>query len=144
MISIATQKRDDIVAGDMKKLAKILEREQVCMKLAHNLRQQREQLVFAFAQNLELEPKQLRMAQILERAPEPLRSELQGKQSSLKEVLTHLRELNDRNMVLIRQSLGFVRDILSLIGNEHSARGYDNSGDSQRGQGGGGIVDSKA
>lgn len=143
LIDIASNKRDEIVRGNVAELTKLIEREQVCLKLGNRLRQEREELVQAFAAALGEQPDHLRMAQILERAPEPLRSQLKGKQTDLRSVLLHLREINDRNMVLIRQSLGFVRDLLGMIGNQQNAHGYDQRGERSSGSGGGGLVDSK-
>jgi flagellar biosynthesis/type III secretory pathway chaperone len=143
LTTIASDKRDQIVRGDVQQLAKLIAREQVCLKLGNRLRQEREELMRAFAAALDQQPERLRMAQILERVPEPLRGELAGKQKDLRGVLIHLREINDRNMVLIRQSLGFVRDLLGMIGNQENAHGYDQRGERSSGSGGGGLVDSK-
>ena len=93
------------------------------------------------AREVSVDVSNLHMAQILERAPEELRQELSGLQGSLKELLEKLREVNDRNMVLIRQSLSFVKEIMGYIMGDESTQAYNQQGENPGETGGGKIFD---
>jgi flagellar biosynthesis/type III secretory pathway chaperone len=70
------------------------------------------------------------MARVLPAVPPALQPELSNRQEELMRVLARLREINQRNMVLIQQSLRFVRTLLhGLVGEkpERSAS-YDRRG----------------
>jgi len=146
LLSLAEKKRDEIVAGNIDAFSKALEQEQDILKKGQELGRRRLKLLEACAKGMNCPVSNLRMAQILERAPEPLRSELGGLSHDLRELLQRLRDLNERNLVLIRQSLGFVREVMNIItGEEQQRQDYSRSGvQDSRQSSGGAILSRKA
>ncbi len=141
LLGIAEEKRDTIVAGDIQIFSDLLKQEQQMLEEGQQLRHIREALMIGLAREVSVDVDKLRMAQILERAPEELRKELSGLQGSLKELLERLRDVNDRNMVLIRQSLTFVKEIMGYIMGDESTKAYNQQGESPGETGGGKMFD---
>ncbi len=146
LLLLAEKKREHIVGGNITSLSDVIKQEQAVAEQGAQLSHIRSRLISALARHLEEDPNTLQLAHILERAPEPLRSELNDIQLDLRDVLTRLREVNDRNMILIRQSLSFVREILDVIGGNAARDGYGHNGEDQTANkaGGGGLVNFQA
>jgi len=141
LLNVAERKRDQIVAGNIPAFSQVLSEEQGLLQRGHDLRRVRDAILQVCAKHFSCPHEQLRLAQVLERAPEPLRSQLAGTRMELRAVLERLREINERNLLLIRQSLSFVQDVLSIIhGSSITALDYDQQGQKQAGAGGGGII----
>ncbi len=115
LLGLAEAKQRLIVAGDMQAFSSLLAQEQAPLTEMNRLRVARERLLRAMVQQIGLKPDRLRMAQVVEMSPEVLKPELRKRQIDLKGVLERLREVNECNMVLIRQSLSFVRDMMHLL-----------------------------
>ena len=141
LLDIAEEKRDTIVAGDIQIFSNLLKKEQEVLDQGQQLRQTREGIMLNLAKAVAVDVSNLHMAQILEQAPEPLRQELAGLQGNLKELLERLRDINDRNMVLIRQSLSFVKEIMNYIVGADDTKAYNQQGESDQQAGGGKIFD---
>ena len=143
LLGVAENKRDTIVAGDIQAFSALLAKEQSIIEEGQQLRGLREQLMSAIASDLEVDLSSLHISQVLERAPDPLRSELKGLQGDLKHLLQELRKINERNMVLIRQSLSFVKEIMQYVMGNNDAKTYTDRGESDDGQGGGRLLNAK-
>lgn len=139
LLGIAEGKRDTIVAGDIEVFSNLLKQEQEMLEQGQQLRHIRETIMNALAKEISIDVSNLRMAQILEQAPEPLRQELAGLQGNLRELLERLRDVNDRNMVLIRQSLSFVKEIMNYIMGGDDTKAYNQQGENPEQTGGGKI-----
>lgn len=143
LLGIAEHKRDTIVAGDIQAFSELLSQEQGILEEGQKLRNLREQLMASIADDLKVELSALHISHILERAPDPLRSELKGLQGDLRQLLEELRKINERNMVLIRQSLSFVKEIMQYVMGNNEAKTYTQQGESDEGQGGGRLLNAK-
>jgi flagellar biosynthesis/type III secretory pathway chaperone len=128
LLGLAEAKQQKIVAGDMPAFTALLQREQGPLAEMNRLRQQRERLLKGVAERLNLCPADLHLSQLVERSPESLRPELRARQGELQSILGRLREVNERNLALIRQGLGLVRDLMqTLVGGAHTGA-YDRLG----------------
>jgi flagellar biosynthesis/type III secretory pathway chaperone len=130
LLDLAEAKQRTIVSGDMRAFSELLQREQEPMSAMAGLRQTRERLLHDATQTLGLGRNCLRLYQIIEQCTGQIREELRTRANELKTVCERLREINDSNMVLIRQSLGFVRDILNALVGETPSDIYDRRGGS--------------
>lgn len=128
LLDLAEAKMRHIVAGDMQGFSELLKHEQEPLTTMMRLRQVRERILREVADTLGLARDNLRLTSIVERVTGQIRDELRARISELKTVCERLREVNDSNMVLIRQSLGFVRDILGVLVGESPVDAYDRRG----------------
>jgi flagellar biosynthesis/type III secretory pathway chaperone len=139
LLDLAEAKQRHIVAGDMQAFSELLRKEQEPLTAMLRLRQLRERILREVADALEMSRDTLRLTQVIERLTGQIRDELRTRITELKTLCERLREVNDSTMVLIRQSLGFVRDILGVLVGEAPSSNYDRRGTtaSVRGQRGG-------
>jgi flagellar biosynthesis/type III secretory pathway chaperone len=128
LLDLAEAKLKEVVAGNIAAFTELLRQEQEPMTLLTRLRQTRDRLLREAAETLGLDRAALRISQIVERCTDPLRKELDGRVTELRAVCERLRDLNDRIALLIRQSLGFVRDMLNTLIGETPLQGYDRRG----------------
>lgn len=144
LLDVAERKHQEILSGPMEAFVCILDEERALLDEGRRLKEAREKLISLFANKLGCKVEGLRLAQLMERAPEPLRSELGGLQTNLRQVLERLRDLNDRNLLLIRQSLAFVKDVMDAMLGASSEAAYDPKGrDPQAARSAGAICDFK-
>lgn len=130
LLDLAEAKQRNIVAGDMRSFSDLLQREQEPLTAMMRLRQIRERLLRDLAEGLGLKRDGLHLSQVIVQCSGQICLELRARINELKTVCERLREVNDSNMVLIRQSLGFVRDILNVLVGESPADIYDRRGSS--------------
>jgi flagellar biosynthesis/type III secretory pathway chaperone len=130
LLGLAEAKQRLIVAGDMQEFSTLLAQEQAPLADMNRLRVARERLLRLAVQQLGLKPDSMRMSLVVDSSPEGLRPDLRSRQLDLKNLLERLREVNERNMVLIRQSLSFVRDLMHVIVGEPPSQpaAYDRRG----------------
>ncbi len=128
LLDIAEAKQRRIVAGDMPGFSELLKNEQEPLTAMTRLRQLRERQLREVSDVLGLARDNLRLSLIVERVQGQMRDELRVRIAELRTVCEKLREVNDSTMVLIRQSLGFVRDILGVLVGEPTAHAYDRRG----------------
>jgi len=128
LLDLAEAKQHQIVAGDMRAFSELLKKEQEPLTLMTRLRQLRERILREVSDTLTLGRDALRLTQVVERCTGPLRDELAARVAELKTVCERLREVNDANLVLIRQSLSFVRDILSTLVGDTPSNNYNRYG----------------
>ena len=128
LLTLAEDKQRRIVAHEIPAFTRILEQEQAVITEVGRLRLVRDRLIRAVATVMAIKPDELSLSAILERIDGILRDQLRERQRELRGLLERLRQLNERNLLLIRSGIGLVRDILqTLIGNGEG-RGYDRRG----------------
>ncbi len=92
------------------------------------LRKARERLLLGLATLLQRPTKPLLLSEVVALAGEPLRSDLSARHLLLKDTVVKLRTLQERNQALVRQGLGFVRDLVGRLTGEPLQGGYDRRG----------------
>jgi flagellar biosynthesis/type III secretory pathway chaperone len=128
LFALAEEKQRRIVAHEIPAFTQLLEQEQGVITEAGRLRLVRDRLVRAVATIMALKPEATTLTTVLERLDGSLRDQLAERQRELRSLLERLRQLNERNLLLIRSGIGLVRDILqSVIGNGE-VRNYDRRG----------------
>jgi hypothetical protein len=130
LLASAEAKVAEIVACNIAAFTQLLQQEQAPLAELGRLRPLRERLMRAIAGQLGMAAEGISMARVLPAVPAALHGELAHRQEELMRVLGRLREINQRIMVLIQQSLRFVRDLLRGVVGEKSERGlpYDRRG----------------
>ncbi len=132
LLGLAERKQRDLVAAQVQSFAALVQQEQGALLELGRLRQARDRLTRTIATVLNLVGGFTTTA-LLERLPDALRNDLSRRRQDLLATAERLRLMNERNALLIRQSLGLVRDILgAVLGPEGGAGAYD-----RRGLGGG-------
>ena len=92
------------------------------------LRKSREKLLAGFAALLGRPGKPLPLAEVIAVASEPLKGELSARHLVLKDTLEKLRVVHERNQALVRQGLGFVRELVSTLTGVPTQGAYDRRG----------------
>jgi hypothetical protein len=130
LLALAEAKGRDIVACNIASFTKLLQQEQTPLAEMNRLRLARERLMRQLGASAGVPSDRLTMTLIVGAAPEALRGDLRRRQEDLALVLGSLREVNQRIMVLIQQSLTFVRSMLHGLVGEKPANGhpYDRRG----------------
>jgi flagellar biosynthesis/type III secretory pathway chaperone len=130
LLGLAEAKGSEIIACNMAAFSQLLQQEQAPLAEMGRLRQAREQLNRQLAAGLGLKNEPVRMTALVAQAPEMLKGDLRTRQGELKRLLERLREINERNMILIRQSLNFVRSLMHTLVGERVNPGhpYDRRG----------------
>lgn len=144
LLRIAEHKHRDIVGGDMEAFTRDLEQEQLHVQQGAGLNQQRRRLLQRLARQFNLDARSIQMQHILEHCGEPLRGELQQLRQDLRKVLERLRSLNERNLLLIRQSLGFVKELINLAVGHQESGAYTHGGGYDDRRRAGGLLNLKA
>lgn len=132
LLGTAERKQRELVAGEMRRFADLLPQEQGTLNDLGRLRQIRERLLKALATVMNAVPAGGALptfSALLAKLPDHLRPDLVRRQNDLRSVAERLKAANERNAVLIRQSLGLVREILAaVLGPEPGAGAYDRRG----------------
>jgi flagellar biosynthesis/type III secretory pathway chaperone len=126
------QQQRDLVANQMPAFSELVSKCEPLIAEQGRLRKTREKLLSGFAALLNRPGKPLPLAEVIAIANEPLKSELATRHLVLKDTLEKLRTVQERNQALVRQGLGFVRELVSTLTGEPTQGGYD-----RRGQDGG-------
>ena len=130
LLASSEAKTAEIVAHNIPAFTQLLQREQAPVAEMARLRQLRERLMRQVASNLGVKADGLTMSIILTAVQEAMRGDLRRRQQDLTAVIAALRDINQRNMVLIQQSLSFVRAMLHGLVGEKLPKGhpYDRRG----------------
>ena len=128
LIPIAEEKTRVIVKNDLQALQEITAREQQAIEQLNALERRREEVIVNMATVLNRDPRTLKlknMVKLLEKRPEE-----QKKLAELYDLLTasirRLSEINERNKVLINQSLEMIQFEMNLIQSTRMAPGSGN------------------
>ncbi len=130
LLTLAERKQALIVAGNIPAFTGLLQEEQPAISEAGRLRLFRERLLRAAATVLGIAGDDLRLGTILDKLAEPLRHELHRRQQDLKSLLERLRQVNDRNLLLIRHGLAYATDLITAVLGERvpTTGAYDRRG----------------
>ena len=128
LLELAEAKQRQIIVGDMRAFSELLQKEQEPLSLMLRLRQIRERILRDVADVFALGRDTLRLNQVIERCAGMIKDELSVRATELRTVCERLREINDSNLMLIRQSLSFVRDVLSTLVGDTPSNNYDRRG----------------
>jgi flagellar biosynthesis/type III secretory pathway chaperone len=113
---LAERKQRLIVAGSIDEFRATLDDEQPALSELGHLRQIRDRLLRAVCAVLGLSSDDLRLSRIIERlGADAWATELVRRRSDLSACIERLRQLNERNLVLIRQGLGYASELLSAV-----------------------------
>jgi hypothetical protein len=144
LLGLAEAKQKHIVAADLTSFNSVLLQEQKPMEEAGFLRKQRDRLFQGLAERLNVPLANLKLGTLIQRLPDPARTELSAKHAELKAVVEKFGQMNDSNQVLIRHSLGIVSGVLKTIfvqTEEQAPGGYDRQGQDGMKGGRGRLVD---
>jgi len=128
LISISEEKTKVIIKNNLQSLQEITAREQQAVEKLNALERRREEIIVNMGTVLNRDPRTLKlknMVKILEKRPEE-----QKKLAELYDLLTasikRLSEVNERNKVLINQSLEMIQFEMNLIQSTRMAPGSGN------------------
>jgi len=128
MIPIAEEKTRVIIQNDLKSLQEITEREQQAVEQLNALERRREEIIVNMGTVLNRDPRTLKlknMVKLLEKRPQEQKA-LAALYDSLTASMKRLTEINDRNKVLINQSLEMIQFEMNLIQSTRMAPGSGN------------------
>ncbi len=114
---LAESKTSAIVAGDIENLGKIMEEEQEIVGKIQGMEKQRDKFLADIANvvNRDVETlKLIDLIQMLDKMPDQ-REKLEGIQKRLRATIDKLREVNDRNQMLLAERLDMVDFNLNMI-----------------------------
>ncbi|MFG6369417.1 MAG: flagellar protein FlgN [Lachnospiraceae bacterium] len=117
LIVLAESKTPVIVAGDIENLGKITEDEQEIVGIIQGMEKQRDKFLADIANvvNREVETlKLIDLIQMLDKMPDQ-QQKLEGIQKRLRATIDKLREVNDKNQMLLAERLDMVDFNLNMI-----------------------------
>lgn len=134
------QQQRELVANHLTEFSTLVEKSEPLIIEQARLRKTREKLLLGVAALMERPGKPVTLSEVIAVAPEPLKGELSARQQVLKDTLLRLRMVQERNQALVRQGLGFVRDLVGTLTGETAQGGYDRRGRDGARAGNGKIV----
>ena len=117
-----------LIANQMPVFGELVAKSEPLIVEQARLRKARERLLFGLATLLQRPTRPLMLSEVVALAAEPLKGDLAARHLILKDTLLKLRVLQERNLVLVRQGLGFVRDLVGTLTGEPLQGGYDRRG----------------
>jgi len=128
LIPITEEKTKAIIGNDLETLQKITDKEQIAIEALTSLEKKREEIIVNMGTVLNRDPKTLKlktMVKLLEKRPEE-----QKKLATLHDLLVaqikRVSSQNDKNKMLINQSLDMIQFELNLIQSTRMAPGTGN------------------
>lgn len=122
------QQQRELVANHIAEFSALVEKSEPLISEQARLRKTREKLLTGVAALLDRPGKPVTLSEVVAVAMEPLKGELSARQQVLKDTLLKLRTVQERNQALVRQGLGFVRDLVGTLTGEATQGGYDRRG----------------
>ena len=122
------QQQRELVANHIEAFAGLVDAGEALMAEQARLRKAREKLFTGLAALMGRPGRLLTLGEVIASAVEPLKGELAARHLLLKDTLLKLRAVQERNQALVRQGLGFVRDLVGTLTGEQSQGGYDRRG----------------
>lgn len=115
LVTLAQEKTQVLVAGDIKKLDRLLAQETELLLLAGKLENQRKQTVEVWAKAAQWPNVDITIEYIIMQLPAPEQEAVRSKSVELKHVIDELRNINATNGELIEKALQFVNYSLELM-----------------------------
>ncbi|MBR2895660.1 MAG: flagellar protein FlgN [Oscillospiraceae bacterium] len=128
LIPITEEKTKVIVQNNLKALQEITEREQQAVEQLNTLERKREEIIVNMGTVLNRDPRTLKlknMVKLMEKRPEE-QKQLAELYDTLTVSIKRLSEINERNKVLINQSLEMIQFEMNLIQSTRMAPGSNN------------------
>lgn len=129
LLANAEQQQRALVANQMEPFADLVAKSELLIAEQARLRKAREKLMHGLAALLDRVGRPPTLTDIIAVAMEPIKGELASRHLVLKDTVMKLRTVQERNQALVRQGLGFVRDLVGALTGEPAAKGeYDRRG----------------
>ena len=148
LLPIAEEKTKAIVKNDLEKLQQITEREQETVNRINALERKRDEVITNMGIVLSRKPQELTLTELIriaEKQPKD-RDALSELKDALGTTVKKLADLNERNNVLIRQSLDMIQFNMNLIQSTRMVQGNNytkSAGESELGASQTGMFDAK-
>ncbi|HEX3133678.1 MAG TPA: flagellar protein FlgN [Planctomycetota bacterium] len=128
LLANAEHQQRELVANHLVVFADLVAKSEPLITEQARLRKAREKLLHGLAVLLDRIGRPLSLADVIAVAMEPIKGELASRHLVLKDTLMKLRAVQERNQALVRQGLGFVRDLVGTLTGESGPSGYDRRG----------------
>jgi FlgN protein len=128
LLNLAEQQQRLLVAQDMSAFAQLTSTMEQRVTEQLRLRKIRDTLVQKLRQAMSPAHASASLSVIIAAMSEPLRGELQVRYTVLKDTVANLRTVHERNQALLRQALGFTRDMMQAITGDKQENSYDRNG----------------
>jgi flagellar biosynthesis/type III secretory pathway chaperone len=128
LLANAEQQQRELVANHLEAFAELVAKSETLIVEQARLRKAREKLMHGLAALLDRVGRPIALADVIAVAMEPIKGELASRHLVLKDTLMKLRTLQERNQALVRQGLGFVRDLVGTLTGERAQGEYDRRG----------------
>jgi flagellar biosynthesis/type III secretory pathway chaperone len=122
------QQQRELVSNHVAEFSALVEKSEPLISEQTRLRKTREKILLGIAALMERPGKPLTISEVIAQTTEPLKGELSARQLVLKDTLINLRTVQERNQALVRQGLGFMRDLVNTLTGEPNQGGYDRRG----------------
>ena len=140
LLANAELQQRELIANHMEPFADLVAKSEPLIVEQSRLRKSRERILMGFATTLQRTAKPLSISEVITLAAEPLKSKLSARHVVLKDTLLKLRLVHERNQALVRQGLGFVRELVGTLTGEPVQGGYDRRGQEGNRPGNGRLV----
>lgn len=135
ILKLSKNKTDAVVEGKVSELESITKLEQATIIKLGRLEDEREKLVDKLAAQLNLRPSDITISGLEELLSKERSEKLKGCYNRLSKLITELREANDLNSKLIRNSLDYIDFSINVLTNAGlSAGNYGSSGQADNGK----------
>ncbi len=129
LLSLSKNKTDIIIKGKVTELDTMVKREQELIVELGDLESQREAAVDKLSQQLDINPSEITMSELVNRLGPVQAQELRKYQLNLTGILGELKELNDTNSKLIKNSLEFINFSVNIMaGTTNTGNNYGGNG----------------
>ncbi len=144
MVDLANKKRDVITKGDIKELDNITHIEQEIIINIGKLEDTRTEIVDMIMEELGLTNDDINVSKVLERLDQKDKVHLEKMRDDFIQILNELKEKNDLNNALIKDSLEYINFNLNLMTNASSENTYSDKVNNQKGKQNKNLFDAKA
>ncbi len=127
LLNLEAQQRE-VVANHIAVYAELVDKCDPLLVEQARLRKAREKILTGLAVVLDRPGKAIALGDVVAMVGEPWRGELSARHLVLKDTLLKLRVVQERNQALVRQGLGFVRDLVGALTGEPTQGAYDRRG----------------
>lgn len=129
LLSLSKNKTDIIIKGKVTELDTMVKREQELIVELGDLESQREAAVDEIARRLNINPSEITMSELVDRLEPTQAQQLRKYQLNLTGILGELKELNDANSKLIKNSLEFINFSINIMaGATNTGNNYGGNG----------------
>ncbi len=136
ILDLSKNKRDAIIKGRVSELEKLLEIEQNLIIMAGKLENEREELAGQLAQEKGIAKEDVNMSKLADFSEDDEAEELTKTRQKILDILGELKDTNELNSRLVRNSLEYINFSINLLNCvEAGSEGYRDSGRVSEGKG---------